>query len=177
LPPSRSLLRSSAAYYPTVSLVATGGLESSGLGRWLSAPSRFWSVGPAISETIFDGGLRAGLTEQARGVYDGTVASYRETVLTAFQEVEDNLAALRILESEAQVQDEAVGAAQQSVTVFTNQYKAGITSYLEVVTAQTAALTNQRTAASILGNRLNAAVLLIKALGGGWNVANLPKPD
>ena len=89
-------------------------------------------MGPAISETVFDGGLRAGLTEQARGVYDGTVASYRETVLTAFKEVEDNLAALRILESEAQVQDEAVKAAQQTVTVFTNQYKAGIASYLEV---------------------------------------------
>jgi len=158
-----------AAYYPTVSLGATGGFESTG-----SSPSRFWSVGPAISETVFDGGLRAGLTEQARGVYDGTVASYRETVLTAFQEVEDNLAALRILESEAGVQDEAVKAAQQSVIVFTNQYKAGITSYLEVVTAQTAALTNERTGATILGNRLNAAALLIKALGGGWNVAKLP---
>jgi NodT family efflux transporter outer membrane factor (OMF) lipoprotein len=163
-----------AAYYPTVSLGATGGFESTSLSQWISAPSRFWSVGPAISETVFDGGLRAGLTEQARGVYDGTVASYRETVLTAFQEVEDNLAALRILESEAGVQDEAVKAAQQSVIVFTNQYKAGITSYLEVVTAQTAALTNERTAATILGNRMNAAVLLIKALGGGWNVANLP---
>ena len=163
-----------AAYYPTVSLGATGGFESTRLSQWLSAPSRFWSVGPAISETVFDGGLRAGLTEQARGVYDGSVASYRESVLTAFQEVEDNLAALQILESEAQIQDEAVKAAQQSVTVFTNQYKAGITSYLEVVTAQTAALTNERTGATILGNRLNAAVLLIKALGGGWNVANLP---
>jgi NodT family efflux transporter outer membrane factor (OMF) lipoprotein len=163
-----------AAYYPTVSLSATGGFQSTSLSQWISAPSRLWSVGPAISETVFDGGLRAGLTEQARGVYDGTVASYRETVLTAFQEVEDNLAALRILESEAEVQDEAVKAAQQSVTVFTNQYKAGITSYLEVVTAQTAALTNERTAATILGNRMNAAVLLIKALGGGWNIAQLP---
>ena len=163
-----------AAYYPTVSLHATGGFQSTSLSQWISAPSRLWSVGPAISETVFDGGLRAGLTEQARGVYDGTVASYRETVLTAFKEVEDNLAALRILESEAQVQDEAVKAAQQSVAVFTNQYKAGIASYLEVVTAQTAALTNERTAATILGNRMNAAVLLIKALGGGWNVAQLP---
>ena len=131
-------------------------------------------MGPAISETIFDGGLRAGLTDQARAVYDGSVASYRETVLGAFQEVEDNLAALRILESEAQVQDEAVKAAQQSVAVITNQYRAGITNYLTVITAQTAALTNERTAATILGNRLNAAVLLIKALGGGWNTTNLP---
>ena len=134
-----------AAYYPTVSLGATGGFQSSGLGQWLSAPSRFWSVGPAISETVFDGGLRAGLTEQARAVYDGNVASYRETVLSAFQEVEDNLAALRILESEAQVQDEAVKAAQQTVAVISNQYKAGIASYLDVITAQTSALNNEKT--------------------------------
>ena len=163
-----------AAYYPTVSLHATGGFQSTSLSQWISAPSRLWSVGPAISETVFDGGLRAGLTEQARGVYDGSVASYRETVLTAFQEVENNLAALRILESEAQVQDAAVSAAQQTVTVVSNQYKAGITSYLQVIIAQTAALNNERTSINILGNRLNASVLLIKALGGGWNVAKLP---
>jgi NodT family efflux transporter outer membrane factor (OMF) lipoprotein len=163
-----------AAYYPTVSLGATGGLQSGSLSQWLSAPSRFWAVGPAISETVFDGGLRAGLTDQARAVYDGNVASYRQTVLSAFQEVEDNLAALRILESEAQVQDEAVQAAQQTVVVVTNQYKAGISSYLDVIVAQTAALNNERTAINILGNRLNASVLLIKALGGGWNAAKLP---
>jgi NodT family efflux transporter outer membrane factor (OMF) lipoprotein len=163
-----------AAYYPTVSLGATGGFQSSGLSQWLSSPSRFWAVGPAISETVFDGGLRAGLTDQARAVYDGNVASYRETVLSAFQQVEDNLAALRILESEAQVQDEAVKAAQQTVSVVSNQYKAGITSYLNVIIAQTAALNNERTSIDILGNRLNASVLLIKALGGGWNVTKLP---
>jgi outer membrane protein TolC len=99
---------------------------------------------------------------------------YRETVLTGFQEVEDNIAALRILEAEAQIQDEAVRAAQQTVAVVTNQYKAGITSYLDVITAQTAALNNERTAINILGSRLNASVLLIKALGGGWNVSKLP---
>jgi NodT family efflux transporter outer membrane factor (OMF) lipoprotein len=163
-----------AAYYPTVSLGAMGGLQSGSLSQWLSAPSRFWAVGPAISETVFDGGLRAGLTDQARALYDGNVASYRQTVLSAFQEVEDNLAALRILESEAQVQDEAVQAAQQTVVVVTNQYKAGVSSYLDVIVAQTAALNNERTAINILGNRLNASVLLIKALGGGWNVAKLP---
>ena len=163
-----------AAYYPTVSFGATGGFQSSGFGQWLSAPSRFWAVGPAISETVFDGGLRAGLTDQARAVYDGNVAFYRETVLSAFQQVEDNLAALRILESEAQVQDEAVKAAQQTVAVVSNQYKAGITSYLDVIIAQTSALNNERTSINILGNRLNASVLLIKALGGGWNVAKLP---
>ena len=106
--------------------------------------------------------------------YDQNVALYRETVLTGFQEVEDNIAALRILEAEAQIQDEAVKAAQQTVAVVTNQYKAGITSYLDVITAQTAALNNERTAITILGNRLNASVLLIKALGGGWNVSKLP---
>ena len=123
---------------------------------------------------ILDGGLRRATVRQYTAQFNADVATYRQTVLTAFQQVEDNLAALRILESEAQIQDEAVKAAQQSVIVFTNQYKAGITSYLEVVTAQTAALTNERTGATILGNRLNAAVLLIKALGGGWNVAKLP---
>ena len=163
-----------AAFYPTVSLQASGGFESSSLSKWLSWPSRFWSVGPAISETVFDGGLRRAQSDQARAAYDANVALYRETVLAGFQEIEDNLAALRILESEAQVEDEAVAAAQQSVAVITNQYRAGIVNYLDVITAQTAALTNERTAATILGNRLNAAVLLIKALGGGWNASNLP---
>jgi NodT family efflux transporter outer membrane factor (OMF) lipoprotein len=163
-----------AAFYPTVSLGATGGFQSGSLSQWLSAPSRFWAVGPVVSETVFDGGLRAGLTDQARALYDGNVASYRQTVLSAFQEVEDNLAALRILESEAQVQDEAVKSAQQTVVVVTNQYEAGITSYLDIIVAQTAMLNNERTAINILGNRFNASVLLIKALGGGWNVANLP---
>ena len=163
-----------AAFYPTVSLEASGGFESSSLSKWLSWPSRFWSVGPAISETVFDGGLRRAQSDQARAAYDANVALYRETVLAGFQQIEDNLGALRILESEAQVEDEAVAAAQQSVAVITNQYRAGIVNYLDVITAQTAALTNERTAATILGNRLNAAVLLIKALGGGWNASNLP---
>ena len=163
-----------AAYFPTVSLGASGGFESTIASEWFSAPSRFWSVGPAISETVFDGGLRRAQTDEARAAYDASVAFYRETVLAGFEQVEDNLAALRILENEAQVQDEAVKAAQQSVTVTTNQYKAGITTYLNVITSQTAALTNERTAATILGNRLNATVLLIKALGGGWNASKLP---
>ncbi len=163
-----------AAYFPTVSIGATGGFESTSFAQWISAPSRFWSVGPTITETVFDGGLRNAQTAQARALYDSSVASYREAVLTAFQQVEDNIAALRVLENEAQVQDEAVKSAQQTVTVLNNQYRAGIVNYLNVTVVQAAALNNERTAINILGNRLNASVLLIKALGGGWNVTQLP---
>lgn len=166
-----------AAYYPTVTLSASGGFEASSLAKWLTWPSRFWSVGAAISETVFDGGLRRAQTDQARAVYEGNVASYRQTVLTGFQEVEDNLASLRILDEEAQVQDEAVKAAEQSVTFTVNQYRAGTVSYLNVIVAQTIALSNQRTAIDILGRRMSACVLLVKALGGGWNAAALPSAD
>ena len=129
-----------AAYFPTVTLSAGGGLESGSLAQWLTWPSRFWSVGPGISQTVFDGGLRGAQTDQARAAYDATVAAYRQTVLTAFKEVEDNLAALRILQDEAGVQDEAVSDARQAVTVTTNQYRAGTVSYLDVVVAQATAL-------------------------------------
>jgi outer membrane protein TolC len=137
-------------------------------------PNDYDAVGPTIIETVFDGGPRRAQTAEARAVYDASVALYRETVLTGFQQVEDNIAALRILENEAQIQDEAVKSAQQTVTVVDNQYRAGVTSYLNVITAQTAALNNQRTAINILANRLNASVLLVKALGGGWNASKLP---
>jgi NodT family efflux transporter outer membrane factor (OMF) lipoprotein len=163
-----------AAYYPTVTLIASGGFESTSLSKWLTWPSRFWSVGPGISETVFDGGLRRAQTAAARAAYDGTIASYRQTVLTGFQEVEDNLAALRILEEEAKVQEEAVKAAQQSVTFTTNQYKAGTVSYLNVLVAQTIALNNEITALGIASRRMTASVLLVKALGGGWTVSALP---
>jgi outer membrane protein TolC len=132
-------------------------------------------VGPAISQVVFDGGLRRAQTEEARALYDSSIALYRQTVLTGFQEVEDNLAALRILQSEAQVQSEAVKSAQQTVTVVSNQYRAGVVNYLDVIVVQTAALNNERTAISLLGNRLNATVLLIKALGGGWQASDLPE--
>jgi NodT family efflux transporter outer membrane factor (OMF) lipoprotein len=163
-----------AAYYPTVTLSSAGGLDTTSFSKLFSAPSRFWAVGPTVTETVFDGGLRAGQTAQARALYDANLAAYRQAVLTGFQQVEDNIAALRILESEARVQDEAVKAAQQTVAVFTNQYKAGIVNYLAVIVAQTAALTNERAAITIMGNRFNAAVLLIKALGGGWKISDLP---
>ena len=163
-----------AAYYPTVTLSATAGFESGSIAKWFMWPSRFFSVGPAITETVFDGGLRSAQTAEARAAYDASVAGYRQTVLGAFQDVEDNLAALRILETEAREQDEAVRAAERSLALTTNQYRAGIVSYLNVVIAQTAALTSEQTAVGIKGRRLNASVLLIKALGGGWSADQLP---
>jgi len=162
-----------AAFYPDLTLSATAGFQSSSFANWLSFPSRFWSLGPALAQTLFDGGLRRAQTEQAIAVFDQNAALYRQTTLTAFQEVEDNLAALRILEQEAQLQDDAVSAARESVAVTTNQYKAGVVSYINVVNVQTIALTNERNALNILSNRLSAAVLLIKALGGGWDSAEL----
>src|SRR4029077_1646002 len=163
-----------AGFYPTVTLNTSLGLESSSLGKLSSAASRFWSVGGSISETVFDGGLRRAQTDFARAAYDATVATYRETVLTAFQGVEDNLAALRILEDESRVQDEAVKAAGRSVFLTINQYQAGTVSYLNVVTAQTIALNDEITAIQILGQRMTAAVLLVQALGGSWNASELP---
>jgi NodT family efflux transporter outer membrane factor (OMF) lipoprotein len=166
-----------AAFYPTVTLSGLGGYQASHQADWLTWPSRFWALGAAISETVFDAGLRRAQTDQARAAYEATVASYRGTVLTGFQEVEDNLAALRVLEEEAKVQDEAVQAAQQSVKVSTNQYKAGIISHLALLVVETIALNNERTAIDIRGRRMTACVLLIKALGGGWKLSDLPSAD
>src|SRR5262245_37051382 len=160
-----------AAYYPTVSVNLQGGFESSNLAKWFSSMGRFWSAAIGATQTLFDGGLRGAQVDQARAAYDASVATYRQTVLSGLQEVEDNLAAQRILDSEAQAQEEAVQAAQQSLTVTLNQYRAGIVSYLNVVVAQAIALNNQRVAVDILGRRMNASVLLIKALGGGWQTA------
>ena len=160
-----------SAYYPNVAIDTQGGFESSSPAKWFSVLGRFWSAGISATETLFDGGLRGAQVEQARAAYDASVAVYRQAVLTGFQEVEDNLAAQRILTSEAQAQNEAVTAAQQSLAVITNQYRAGIVSYLNVVVAQTTALSNQRIAMDLLGRRLNTAVLLVKALGGGWRAS------
>jgi len=157
-----------AAYYPTIQLSATGGFSASSLATWFAWPSRFWSVGPTVSATLFDGGLRNAQSDQARAAYDVTVAAYRDAVLTAFQGVEDNLAALRILEEEAKVQDQALQASREVVTITTNQYQAGTVAYLSVLIVQSIALANERTALDILGRRLTASVLLVKALGGGW---------
>jgi NodT family efflux transporter outer membrane factor (OMF) lipoprotein len=165
-----------AAYFPNLSLTASGGYQNSSVTDLFTVPNRFWSIGPQLTQTLFDGGLRRAQTAQARAAYDASVANYRQTVLSAFQDVEDNLADLRVLEQEAQVQTEAVTLAKQSQRLATNQYQAGIVSYLNVVTAQTIALENQRTATSLLGQRLSASVQLIRALGGGWSTAALPAP-
>lgn len=165
-----------SAFFPALTLSAVGGFESGSLAKWLTLPSRFWSVGPALAETLFDGGLRRAQSDQAVAAYDASVAAYQQTVLGAFQEVEDELAALRVLEQEAQVQDEAVKAARQSVIFTTNQYKAGTVSYLNVVIVQATALANERTAVDLLGRRLAASVLLVEAIGGGWNASALPSP-
>jgi len=162
-----------AAYFPSLTLSASYGSRSADASQWFTMPSRFWSIGPALAQSIFDAGLRRAQTTQAIAAYDATVAEYRQAVLAGFQEVEDNLAALRILGEEAQVQEGAVRAARESVLLTTNQYKAGIVSYTNVVTVQTTQLNNERTAMGILGRRLVAAVTLVKALGGGWSAAEI----
>ena len=164
-----------AAYFPSLVIGATGGLEGSSIANWFAWPSRFWAVGPSMVQTIFDGGRRRATSEGALANYDATVANYRETTLTAFQQVEDNLAALRILEHEAQQQREAVAEAQRGVQIFTNRYQSGVDPYLQVVSAQTIALLNERNEVDILRRRMDASVLLIKGLGGGWDVAKLPQ--
>jgi len=166
-----------AAYFPTITLSAQGGFDSSSAAQWLTWPMRFWSIGGTVSETVYDAGLRHARTDEARAAYEASVATYRQTVLAAFQAVEDNLAALRILEQEAGVQDGAVKFAQQSVAVITNEYKAGTVTYLNVITAQTAALSDERAAIGILGSRMVDTVLLIEALGGGWSAADLPSAE
>jgi NodT family efflux transporter outer membrane factor (OMF) lipoprotein len=164
-----------SAYYPTISLSASGGFESTDIANLLTGPSGLWSVGASALGTIFDVGRRRALTDEARTAYDYQVATYRESVLTGFQEVEDNLAALRILENEAAVQDQAVAAAQSSLNLSISRYQGGVTSYLEVTIAQSAALSDEVTAVNILGRRMADTVLLIQALGGGWDRSSLPK--
>lgn len=163
------------AYYPAVNLFASGGFDSKTITTLIQGPSAIWAVGASAAVTVFDVGRRRALNDQARTAYDSTVASYRQTVLTAFQQVEDNLAALRILQEEAGVQAEAVQAAERSLALSNTRYEGGVTSYLEVITAQNAALSDEVTAVNILGRRMASAVLLIEALGGGWDRSNLPR--
>jgi NodT family efflux transporter outer membrane factor (OMF) lipoprotein len=164
-----------AAYYPSLNFSALSGFEGTSAATLFGWPSLFWAVGTSLTQQLFDGGRRHAQSEIARAGYDASVASYRQTTLTAFQQVEDNLAALRILGDEAQQQRDAVDAADNSLRIFTNRYVGGEDTYLQVVTAQTAALANQRNDVDILRRRMEASILLVKALGGGWNVTSLPQ--
>jgi NodT family efflux transporter outer membrane factor (OMF) lipoprotein len=163
-----------AAYYPTLTLSASGGFQSISASRWFTWPSRFWSVGPSVAETIYDGGLRRATVEQYRAQYDQTVANYRNTVLTAFQQVEDNLAGLRILSEEIQQQDVAISSAQRSLKLATDRYRLGIDPYLNVITAQTTLFSNQETAVSLRIQQIVDSVQLTETLGGGWDSSTLP---
>jgi NodT family efflux transporter outer membrane factor (OMF) lipoprotein len=163
------------AFYPSLVLGASGGFTGTSITDWFNWPSRMWAVGPQISQTIFDAGRRRAVSESATANYDGTVASYRQTTLTAFQEVEDNLAALRILETEAEQQQQTTASASESLQLFTNRYEGGVDNYLQVITAQTVLLTNQRNDIDIMRRRIDASVLLVKAIGGGWDTTQLPK--
>jgi NodT family efflux transporter outer membrane factor (OMF) lipoprotein len=163
-----------AAYFPRFAINASAGYEGSSITNWLTGPSGFAAAGISSLVTLFDVGRRRAINEQAQAAYDQSVANYRQTVLTAFEDVEDNLAALRILEDEAKTQAAAVDAAERSLQLSTNRYRGGVVTYLEVITAQSAALSNERVAVDILRRRMTATVLLIKTLGGGWNVSSLP---
>jgi NodT family efflux transporter outer membrane factor (OMF) lipoprotein len=161
-----------AAYFPTITLSGSVGYQSTSVGNLFSGPSLVWSVGASLAQTLFDAGLRKAVTEQAWAIYQGTVANYRQTVLTAFQEVEDNLSTLRILSQELQQQNAAVESSQRYLTLANARYQSGLDSYLDVITAQTALLSNQRTAMNLRMEQLTASVQLIKALGGGWDVSH-----
>jgi NodT family efflux transporter outer membrane factor (OMF) lipoprotein len=158
-----------SAYFPTLTLNATGGFASTSLESLLTWPSRFWAVAPSLAATLFDAGKRHAQVDLERAAFDGAVASYRQTVLTSFQQVEDQLAALRILEQEAEAEGRAVAAAQDALDIANEQYRAGTIDYLTIIVSQTTLLTAKRTSLDILTRRLTASVLLIEALGGGWD--------
>jgi NodT family efflux transporter outer membrane factor (OMF) lipoprotein len=163
-----------AAFYPTLSLSAAAGFEGTSLLNWFNWPSRVWAVGPTLSQTLFDHGRRRANSDITIAAYDANVASYRQTTLTAFQQVEDSLVSLRQLETEASQQHDATASAEQSLSLFNTRYEGGVDTYLQVITSQTAALQNERNDIDIMLRRLDASVLLIKALGGGWNTTQLP---
>jgi NodT family efflux transporter outer membrane factor (OMF) lipoprotein len=164
-----------AAYYPTLSLSAVAGFAGTSALNWFSWPSSFFAVGPTLSQTLFDHGRRRATSDIALAQYDGTVAAYRQTTLTAFQQVEDNLNALHNLEIEARQQHDATASAQQSLDLFNIRYEDGVDTYLQVITWQTALLTNERNDIEITRRRFEASVLLVKALGGGWDASQLPQ--
>lgn len=163
-----------AAYFPSLMLSASGGFDSASFLQWFNVPGRVWALGASLAQTIFDGGLRKARDQQAMAAYDAAVAQYKQTVLGGFQEVEDNLATLRILAQEAVAQDQAVQSARLAATLALAQYRAGTSIYLNVVTAQALALSAERTMAQLRGRQLLASVALIKATGGGWSASQLP---
>jgi NodT family efflux transporter outer membrane factor (OMF) lipoprotein len=165
-----------AAYFPNVTIGGDFGFSSTNFSKWLTWPSRVWSVGPTATETIYDGGLRRATVEQFRAQYDNTVANYRQTVLTAFQQVEDNLASLRILSQEVHEQDDAINSAQRVLTLATDRYRLGLDPYLNVITAQTSLLSNQQTGVTLRMQQITSSVQLIEALGGGWDSSQLADP-
>ncbi len=162
-----------AAYFPSLVIGGSAGFQGTTVANWLTWPARFWAVGPETSETLFDGGRRRATSDAAKANYDVTVATYRQTTLTAFQEVEDNLAALRILEGEQAQQKEATASAEDSLQLFNQRYRGGVDNYLQVITAQTIALANERNEIDIDRRRMDATVLLVKAVGGGWDANQL----
>jgi NodT family efflux transporter outer membrane factor (OMF) lipoprotein len=163
-----------AAFYPAVTFGGSAGSQAAAIADLLTAPTRLWSVGVQVAETLFDGGKRRAQVRLSQAAYDSTVANYRQTVLTGFEQVEDALAELRVLDQEAQVVDQAVAAARQSLDISTIQYRSGLTNYLQVITAQTNLLQNQRATVDLRSRRLVAGVSLIQALGGGWDSSQLP---
>lgn len=163
-----------SAFFPDLVISATGGLQAGSIVNWFTWPSRYWAVGPQMLQTVFDAGRRHAQLETAQAGYEATIANYRQTALAAFQEVEDSLSTLRILEEETARQREATAAAENSLQLSMNRYKGGLVTYLEVITAQSIALSNERSEVDLLRRRMDASVQLIKALGGGWDTSKLP---
>jgi NodT family efflux transporter outer membrane factor (OMF) lipoprotein len=162
-----------SAFYPSLSITGSGGFESRDVGLILNAPSAFWAIGANVTQIVLSGGRRRAQLDFAKSAYAGSVANYRQTVLTAFQEVEDSISGLSVLAQAAQTQQQAVDAAQRALTIANDRYVGGLVSYLDVVTAEQTLLDNQRLATQLLGQRLSTSVGLVKALGGGWDAASL----
>jgi NodT family efflux transporter outer membrane factor (OMF) lipoprotein len=164
-----------SAFYPTITLNGTGGFESTSPGSWIQGPSALWSLGAQATELLFDAGQRHAITDQTRHTYEAQAAAYRSTIFQAFNDVEDQLSGLRILEAESGVEQKAVESAQHSFDISNQRYKGGVTSYLEVLTAEATLLQNQRTAIDLQTRQFAASVGLVRSLGGGWDASQLPK--
>ncbi len=165
-----------AAYFPDLTLSGSDDYTGSSMSHLIRASNRVWSIGPTLAETLFDGGLRRSQVAQARATHEGTVDTYRQTVLAAFQQVEDQIVTLRVLQQQASIEEAAVKAAREAETLTLNQYKAGTVPYSSVITAQTARLSTEQTALTVLSSRLQSSVALIEAVGGGWSASQLPLP-